>query len=94
MATTDAEYIHQKKGPRILGVFWAFYSVSAVMVSLRLCIRARMLKNIGLDDYIIVAAIPKSHHESQPVPPNMVMDIDRLRVHGIDHLHHCPLYHV
>lgn len=57
MATTDAEYIHQKKGPRILGVFWAFYSVSAVMVSLRLCIRARMLKNIGLDDYIIVAAM-------------------------------------
>ncbi|KAJ5411069.1 uncharacterized protein N7487_005428, partial [Penicillium crustosum] len=57
MATMDAEYIHQKKGPRILGVFWAFYSVSAVMVSLRLYIRARMLKNIGLDDYIIVAAM-------------------------------------
>ncbi|KAJ5943675.1 hypothetical protein N7516_003843 [Penicillium verrucosum] len=57
MATTDPEYISQKKGPRILGVFWAFYSVSVVMVSLRLYIRARMLKNIGLDDYIIVAAM-------------------------------------
>ncbi|KAJ5499347.1 hypothetical protein N7453_008398 [Penicillium expansum] len=53
----DAEYMNQTKGPRILGVFWAFFSVSVVMVSLRLCIRARMLKNIGLDDYIIVAAM-------------------------------------
>ncbi|KAJ5508188.1 hypothetical protein N7527_010331 [Penicillium freii] len=57
MATMDAEYINQKKGTRILGVFWAFYSVSVVMVSLRLYIRARMLKNIGLDDYIIVVAM-------------------------------------
>ncbi|KAJ5384077.1 hypothetical protein N7517_001988 [Penicillium concentricum] len=57
MATMDAEYMNQTKGPRILGVFWAFFSVSVVMVSLRLYIRARMLRNTGLDDYIIVAAM-------------------------------------
>ncbi|KAJ6188151.1 hypothetical protein N7519_003059 [Penicillium mononematosum] len=57
MAIMDAEYMTQTKGPRILGVFWAFFSVSVVMVSLRLYIRARMLRNIGLDDYIIVFAM-------------------------------------
>lgn len=53
----DPEYINQTKGPRILGIFWSFFSVSVVMISLRLYIRARMLRNIGLDDYIIVAAM-------------------------------------
>ncbi|OJK01988.1 hypothetical protein ASPACDRAFT_40804 [Aspergillus aculeatus ATCC 16872] len=50
------EYASQTKGPKILGVFWAFFSVSAVTVSARLYIRSRMLKNIGLDDYIIALA--------------------------------------
>lgn len=57
MAIMDAEYISQTKGPRILGIFWAFFSVSVVMVSLRLYVRARMLRNMGLDDYIIVSAV-------------------------------------
>ncbi|CDM34355.1 unnamed protein product [Penicillium roqueforti FM164] len=57
MATMDAEYINQTKGPRILGVFWAFFSVSVVMVSLRFYIRVRVLRNIGLDDYIVLVAM-------------------------------------
>jgi hypothetical protein len=47
----------ETKGPRILGIFWAFYTVSILMVSARLYIRARWLKNIGLDDYIIAASM-------------------------------------
>ncbi|KAL3489188.1 hypothetical protein BJX62DRAFT_226740 [Aspergillus germanicus] len=47
----------ETKGPRILGIFWAFYTVSVLMVSARLYIRARWLKNIGLDDYIIAASM-------------------------------------
>ncbi|RAL10942.1 uncharacterized protein BO97DRAFT_392894 [Aspergillus homomorphus CBS 101889] len=50
------ENASQTKGPRILGIFWAFFSVSAVMVSARLYIRTRMLKNLGPDDYIIGVA--------------------------------------
>ncbi|PYI15457.1 hypothetical protein BO99DRAFT_468061 [Aspergillus violaceofuscus CBS 115571] len=53
----SVEYASQTKGPKILGVFWAFFSVSAVTVSARLYIRSRMLKNVGLDDYIIAVAI-------------------------------------
>ncbi|KGO77537.1 hypothetical protein PITC_059770 [Penicillium italicum] len=47
----------QTNGPRILGLFWAFGSVIVVMVSLRLYITVRLINNIGLDDYIIVAAM-------------------------------------
>ncbi|KAL2844821.1 hypothetical protein BJY01DRAFT_235157 [Aspergillus pseudoustus] len=47
----------QTKGPRILGIFWAFYAVSVLMVSARLWIQARWLRNIGLDDYLIAASM-------------------------------------
>ncbi|PYH79786.1 hypothetical protein BO82DRAFT_366433 [Aspergillus uvarum CBS 121591] len=53
----SVEYASQTKGPKILGVFWAFFSVSAATVSARLYIRSQMLKNVGLDDYIIAVAI-------------------------------------
>ncbi|RDW63230.1 uncharacterized protein DSM5745_10341 [Aspergillus mulundensis] len=52
-----AAYADQTKGPRILGVFWAFYTVSVFMVTARLYIRARWLRNIGLDDYIIAVSM-------------------------------------
>ncbi|KAL4804203.1 hypothetical protein BDV18DRAFT_162611 [Aspergillus unguis] len=50
----DPDYASETKGPQVLGVFWAFYIMSLVMVTARLYIRARWLRNIGLDDYIIV----------------------------------------
>lgn len=57
MESITPEYASQTKGPRILGVFWAFYLVSVLLVSARLYIRIRWLKNIGLDDYIIAVAM-------------------------------------
>ncbi|KAL4954413.1 hypothetical protein BDW69DRAFT_194059 [Aspergillus filifer] len=57
MDPSSPEYAAQTKGPRIVGIFWAFYAISLVMVSARLYIRARWLRNIGLDDYIIAAAM-------------------------------------
>jgi hypothetical protein len=57
MADIPPHIASQTKGPRILGIFWAFYAVSLLMVSARLYIRARWLKNIGLDDYIIAASM-------------------------------------
>jgi hypothetical protein len=52
----DPVNLTQTKGPRILGVFWAFFAVSMTMVSARLYIRPRWLRNIGLDDYIVAAS--------------------------------------
>lgn len=57
MADMSAEYASETKGPKIVGVFWAFFAMSVMMVGARLFIRARMLKNIGLDDYIIATAM-------------------------------------
>ncbi|KAL4920631.1 hypothetical protein BDW62DRAFT_8575 [Aspergillus aurantiobrunneus] len=53
----DAATASETKGPRILGVFWAFFIVSVLMVSARLYIRARWLRNIGLDDYLIAVSM-------------------------------------
>jgi hypothetical protein len=53
----DLVNLTQTKGPMILGVFWAFFAVSVIMVSARLYIRARWLRNIGLDDYIITVSM-------------------------------------
>ncbi|KAL4804194.1 hypothetical protein BDV18DRAFT_162602 [Aspergillus unguis] len=53
----DPNYASETKGPRILGAFWAFYTVSVLMVAARLYIRARWLRNIGLDDYIIAVCM-------------------------------------
>ncbi|KAL4737417.1 hypothetical protein BDV11DRAFT_191701 [Aspergillus similis] len=53
----DSVNLSQTKGPRILGVFWTFFAVSVIMVSARLYIRARWLRNIGLDDYIVAASM-------------------------------------
>ncbi|KAL2862681.1 uncharacterized protein BJX67DRAFT_385380 [Aspergillus lucknowensis] len=50
-------YASETKGPMILCVFWAFFFVSALLVSARLYIRAWWLRNIGLDDYIIAGAM-------------------------------------
>lgn len=53
MAPFSADYVNESKAPQILGTFWAFFIVSIIMVSARLYIRAKMLRNIGLEDYII-----------------------------------------
>lgn len=57
MTAISPEYASQTKGPWIIGVFWAFFSVSVLMVSARLYIRSRMLKNIGSDDHIVAASM-------------------------------------
>ncbi|KAL4804191.1 hypothetical protein BDV18DRAFT_166309 [Aspergillus unguis] len=53
----DPKYARETKGPEILGVFWALYIVSLLMVAARLYTRALWLRNIGLDDYIIAVCM-------------------------------------
>lgn len=61
-------YENEAKGPHILGVFWAFYAVSLVVVSARLWIRASMLRNTGLDDYIIAVSMVRSYTYGRDSP--------------------------
>ncbi|KAL2815094.1 hypothetical protein BJX63DRAFT_420468 [Aspergillus granulosus] len=57
MEAIPPHFAAETKGPRILGTFWSFYTVSVLMVSTRLHIRARWLRNIGLDDYLIAVSM-------------------------------------
>lgn len=41
------------KGPKILAVLWGLTGFTLIVVSARLTIRAKMLRNFGLDDWLI-----------------------------------------
>jgi hypothetical protein len=43
----------QNKGPTILGVMWATTSTALVFVVARIYTRGKILKKLGLDDYLI-----------------------------------------
>ncbi|KAJ5623787.1 hypothetical protein N7510_000096 [Penicillium lagena] len=51
------EYAQQNKGPRILAVFWSLTALTLVVVIIRLFIRIRILRNTGLDDWLILASV-------------------------------------
>ncbi|KAL3471342.1 hypothetical protein BJX99DRAFT_250517 [Aspergillus californicus] len=57
MADITPEYARETPGPMLVAVSWPLFVVSATMVSARLYIRARWLRNIGLEDYIIAVSL-------------------------------------
>lgn len=52
------------KGPKILTVLWVLTGLTTVIVTARMYIRIILLRNIGIDDYLIavslVRTIPKN----------------------------------
>lgn len=56
MAVT-AENADDDKGPKILAVLWTLTALTFFMVTARTFIRIKMLKNFGIDDYLIVFAM-------------------------------------
>ncbi|CAG8898115.1 unnamed protein product [Penicillium egyptiacum] len=56
MAVT-AENLYDDKGPKILAVLWTLTGLTTVMVIARVYIRIKLLRNFGMDDYLIVASI-------------------------------------
>lgn len=56
MAVTQ-ENLNDDKGPKILAVLWTLTGLTTLIVSARICIRLRMLKNFGIDDYLIVISM-------------------------------------
>ncbi|KAL4889362.1 Alpha/Beta hydrolase protein [Aspergillus ambiguus] len=50
---TQAEYDAQDQGPALLAVVWTLTGIATIMVSIRLFIRTRMIRNLGLDDWLI-----------------------------------------
>ncbi|KAJ5774225.1 hypothetical protein N7457_009121 [Penicillium paradoxum] len=52
-----SENLHDDKGPKILAVIWTLTGLTALMVIARVYIRVFMLRNFGVDDYLIVASM-------------------------------------
>ena len=55
--TVTAENKYDSKGPQILAVLWTLTSVTLLIVAARVFIRLKMLKNFGVDDYLVVVAM-------------------------------------
>lgn len=50
-------YLEQDKGPKILAVLWTLTGLTTIMVVARIWIRIKILKNFGIDDYLIFIAM-------------------------------------
>lgn len=59
MAVTAAN-LHDDKGPKILAVLWTLTGLTTVMVIARVYIRLKLLRNFGMDDYLIVASMVRN----------------------------------
>lgn len=54
---TSQEYASQDRGPSSLATLSSMTGVTAIFVAARLFVRIKLLKNPGLDDYLIVVAM-------------------------------------
>jgi hypothetical protein len=54
--TEDSAYCHESNVNSIIGVSGAFLVLALISVVLRICVRTRMVKMIGWDDYMMIAA--------------------------------------
>lgn len=50
----------EDKGPRILAVVWALTGVTTLIFSARVYIRLAWLRNIGLDDHLVLLGMVQS----------------------------------
>ena len=74
MALT-AENINDDKGPKILAVLWTLTALTTLMVMGRIFIRVRMLKNFGIDDYLIVISMVRTLSVYFPPCKNILLTI-------------------
>lgn len=60
---TDVD-LTEDKGPPVLAVMWALTALTAIIVAIRLYIRACLVKNFGLDDWLVVISIVRDLHRT------------------------------
>lgn len=53
----SADYALQDRGPTLMGVMVGLTVLATVFVAARLFVRVRLLRNVGLDDYLITASL-------------------------------------
>lgn len=57
MAVSTLDQDNDNQGPTILAVMWTMTMLALVFVVTRLCVRSRLLRNFGLDDWLIAASM-------------------------------------
>ena len=62
MATTalppmTPEYMNENRGPAFVAVFSAGLAVAIVLVALRLWVRFKVVRKVGVDDYVMLASM-------------------------------------
>jgi hypothetical protein len=62
MAITD-DNRYDNKGPKILAVLWTLTGFTALIVSARMYIRMVLLRNFGIDDYLILISMVRDVFE-------------------------------
>lgn len=50
---------NDSKGPEVLAVLWILTGLTTLIVLARLYIRLKMLRNFGVDDYLIAISMVK-----------------------------------
>ena len=55
--TYSAEYVNESNAGRIVGLVGAFHFLALAFVSLRVYVRAVMVRAFGVDDGLVVAAV-------------------------------------
>lgn len=63
MAITD-DNRYDNKGPKILAVLWTLTGFTALIVSARIYIRMVLLRNFGIDDYLILISMVRDTFEA------------------------------
>lgn len=65
----DTSYASEDRGPVSLGVTVSLTALSTAFVVARLFVRIKLLRNVGLDDYLIAGSMVNLHppaSQSQP----------------------------
>lgn len=74
------------KGPRILAVVWTLSTLTTIFVAARVYIRQWLIRNAGIDDYIIVVSLvmPLDYLRTSE-PHSLPRTVPNINIRGNDH---------
>ncbi|UDD65544.1 hypothetical protein AFCA_012721 [Aspergillus flavus] len=74
------------KGPRILAVVWTLSTLTTIFVAARVYIRQWLIRNAGIDDYIIVVSLvmPLGYLRTSE-PHSLPRTVPNINIRGNDH---------
>ncbi|MCJ1448709.1 MAG: hypothetical protein MMC23_009226 [Stictis urceolatum] len=79
-----------------LGIFVTLTALATILVALRLWIRATIVRELGVDDWVVLTSLV---HRTPPSPPEPQADINQILMYGsmgcmASAFHHVPGKHI